>query len=459
HLIHSDVTNSATCKLSVTRTWTAWDCSLNTNTASQTISQVDTTAPAIAGVGPDGTVVCPADPTLAFSTPTVSDACDPNAHLIHSDVTNSATCKLSVTRTWTAWDCSLNTNTASQTISQVDTTAPQILGVGPDSTVICPADPTAAFSNPTVSDACDPNAQLSHKDVTNSATCKLSVTRTWTAWDCSLNTNTASQTISQVDTTAPQILGVGQDGTVICPADPTAAFSNPTVSDACDPNAQLSHKDVTNSATCKLSVTRTWTAWDCSLNTNTASQTISQVDTTAPAIAGVGPDGTVVCPADPTLAFSTPTVSDACDPNAHLIHSDVTNSATCKLSVTRTWTAWDCSLNTNTASQTISQVDTTAPAINGVGPDGTVVCPADPTAAFSNPTVSDGCDPNAHLIHNDVTNSATCKLSVTRTWTAWDCSLNTNTASQTISQVDTTAPAINGVGPDGTVVCPAVPTL
>ncbi len=92
-------------------------------------------------------------------------------------------------------------------------------------------------------------------------------------------------TITVQDTQPPTITGVGEDGTVECPADPYAAFSSPTAVDACDPNPSLVSADVVTAlcgATYK--VTRTWTATDASNNSYATSQTITVLDTQAPVI-------------------------------------------------------------------------------------------------------------------------------------------------------------------------------
>src|SRR5206468_725349 len=152
-------------------------------------------------------------------------------------------------------------------------------------------------------------------DVTTAGNCtgKSDVTRTWTATDHCGNSSTASQTVHIVDTTAPVISGVGPAQTIQCPATPT--FSSPTATDACDPKPTLTFADVTTPGSCPQAkdVTRTWTAKDPCGNTSTASQTVHVVDTTAPVISGVGAAQTIQCPATPS--FSSPTATDACDPN------------------------------------------------------------------------------------------------------------------------------------------------
>jgi N-acetylmuramoyl-L-alanine amidase CwlA len=260
-------------------------------------------------VGPNGTIECPATPV--FSTPTASDLCDPNPTLTHNDVITPGTCpqEYSVTRTWTATDACGNSSTASQTINVTDDTAPVISGVGPNGTIECPAAPV--FSSPSATDLCDPAPSLTFNDVTTPGSCpqEYSVTRTWTATDACGNSSTASQTINVTDDTAPVISGVGQNGSVECPAAPV--FSTPTASDLCDPNPTITHNDVTTPGACpqEYSVTRTWTATDACGNSSTASQSINVTDDTAPVISGVGPNGTIECPAAPV--FSSPSATSS----------------------------------------------------------------------------------------------------------------------------------------------------
>ncbi|MFB9089043.1 HYR-like domain-containing protein, partial [Flavobacterium paronense] len=93
----------------------------------------------------------------------------------------------------------------------------------------------------------------------------------------------------------------------------------------------------------------------------------------------------------------------------------------------------------NTATISITVVDTTAPVISTLPGTSTISCPATPS--FTTPTASDTCGA-ATLTSNDVRTNGTCanSYSITRTWTATDASGNTSTAFQTIIVQDTTAP-------------------
>jgi hypothetical protein len=259
------------------------------------VSIEDTEAPVFSDVPVDATVEC--DNVPVAEDPAVTDNCDPgpNIDLIEeSDLTGCGGTG-TITRTWTATDACGNSSTASQTISVVDTTAPEISELPEATTIECPASPV--FAIPTADDACDDAPTLTPVDVTTPGDCpqEFSVTRTWTATDACGNSSTASQTISVVDTTAPEISELPEATTIECPASPE--FAIPTASDACDPDPDLDFDDVTTPGACpqEFSVTRTWTATDACNNISTASQTISVVDTTAPELLGCPSDMELLC--------------------------------------------------------------------------------------------------------------------------------------------------------------------
>jgi hypothetical protein len=132
-------------------------------------------------------------------------------------------------------------------ITVQDTQPPTISGVGANASVECPADPYAAFSSPTASDACDANPTLTSADVA-SPLCgaTYSVTRTWTATDDENNSSSASQTITVTDTQAP-VFTMNADATLWPPNHEYATFDIDdmvtSVSDAC--NLGVDASDVT----------------------------------------------------------------------------------------------------------------------------------------------------------------------------------------------------------------------
>ncbi len=453
-LTFEDVLTPGACEneLAVTRVWTATDECGNASTASQTITIEDNTAPVISGVGADETIECPATP--AFSEPIATDECGQSS-LTFEDATVAGNCsgQYSVTRTWTATDACGNSSTASQTINVNDLTAPEIVGIGTDETIECPAQPQ--FSEPTAVDACS-EATLTFTDHTIPGNCPNEniIIREWTAVDECGNSSSASQAVTVIDLNAPEISGVGSDETIECPATPQ--FSEPVATDACG-NATLTFTDNIIPGNCpnEYTIIREFVAVDDCGNSGSASQAITVVDLNAPEISGVGSDETIECPAFPV--FSEPTATDACG-NVTLTFTDNVIPGDCpnEYTIIREFVAVDECGNSSSASQAITVIDETTPVISGVGADETIECGTLPE--FSEPVAEDACG-NATLTFEDILTPGSCEneLIVTRVWTTIDECGNSSTASQTITIVDTNAPVISGIGADETIECPATP--
>jgi len=86
---------------------------------------------------------------------------------------------------------------------------PEIIGVGPDTTIICPDEPV--FSEPTAYDPCDPDPVLTFETDTIPGDCPDSYTviRTWTAVNSCNDTTTATQVIVHLPNPNPEILSLG----------------------------------------------------------------------------------------------------------------------------------------------------------------------------------------------------------------------------------------------------------
>lgn len=180
-----------------------------------------------------------------------------------------------ITRTWMVKDGTGHTSSCDQTITIVDTTKPTISGVGGPLTIECPATPT--FSSPKAYDNCG-DATLTFSDVTTPGDCAgtYSITRTWTATDACNNSSTASQTITVVDKTPPDLKdNAGASGVIYCPTTPV--FTPPTATDSCSTATVFVVSDVTSPGLCgTYSRTVTWGAKDACGNVSplTRSQTL-----------------------------------------------------------------------------------------------------------------------------------------------------------------------------------------
>ncbi|HOI10866.1 MAG TPA: hypothetical protein PK313_10360, partial [Myxococcota bacterium] len=225
----------------VIRRWTATDCSGNSVSATQTVTFVDTTAPILWGVPLDDTLAC--DQALPPADVFATDNCDasPRVDLEILSDTRGALCDGAgvVIRRWTATDCSGNSISATQTVTFVDTQAPELAGVPSDLQLECdqplpPADVSA-------SDNCDPDPDIVMEIVsdTRGAVCDGTgvVVRRWTATDCSGNSISATQTVTFVDTQAPELAGVPADLQLEC--DQPLPPADVSASDNCDPDPDI----------------------------------------------------------------------------------------------------------------------------------------------------------------------------------------------------------------------------
>ena len=116
------------------------------------------------------------------------------------------------------------------------------------------------------------------------------------------------------------------------------------------------------------------------------------------------------------------------------------SAAWCATNYTRTWQVTDCCSNTAICSQTVTVMNNNPPVINCVS-NKTVQCGT--AWSFDTPTAYDGCSGSNVLITvaRTLTNGV-CPKVITRTWLAIDACGNTNTCSQMVTVVDTTAPII-----------------
>jgi len=182
-------------------TWTATDSSGNSATATQTVTVVDTTAPSVTAPNSIEVEATSIDNTVEIGNPVYDDLVD----IISVTSDSPDTFPLGETViTWTATDSSGNSATATQTVTVVDTTAPGI--TAPDSIII---EASGAEGNLADIGLGSGNDTVEIISVTSDSpdTFPLGETViTWTATDSSGNSATATQTVTVVDTTAPELI-------------------------------------------------------------------------------------------------------------------------------------------------------------------------------------------------------------------------------------------------------------
>jgi sugar lactone lactonase YvrE/4-hydroxy-3-methylbut-2-enyl diphosphate reductase IspH len=417
-------------------TWTSTDASGNVATDTQNIEIIDTTAPTI--TPPDDVVfeaVSPLGNEVSIGQATAVD-------IQPVTITNDAPSTFPLGETiitWTATDTEGNWSTISQKITIVDTTPP---------TLVLPPDVTseASSSDHNIVSIGEASAQdvIGISSIINNSPPDFPFGKsivTWTAADTSGNSISANQTITIVDTIAPD-LKAPQD--VIAEAtDPTSnlvPIGDSTVSDI------ISIGSVTNDAPDAFPIgltTVTWTATDTSGNTASSTQSVIVQDTTNPII---------TAPQDIITEATNPSNNTIFIGEASAIDtigiSSITNDAPTIFPMGETivtWTAIDNYGNFASAIQKISVIDTTAPTITP--PDDVVfeaVSPTENIVSIGMANAIDLIDPNL-VITNDAPSTFPLGETIV-TWIATDVAGNTVTTTQKISVVDTTNPTI--VGPD-----------
>jgi len=343
--------------------------------------------------------------------------------------------------TWITIDSSNNFSSLTQSVSVIDTTAPEILLLGD---IVLEASSVDAnivnLDSPIVSDIQDVTIYVIAPDVFPVG----ETTVTWTAVDESGNSASATQTVTIVDTKKPG-LSIPEDQTV------EASSLEGTLVEI----GQAWAHDITGISSIVHdapdafpldSTLIAWTAIDNHGNITTAYQTVTVVDTTTPTI--IYPQDILAEVIDPTMNYIGLGELDAAD---SVGIESVTNDKPITFpfgSTTVTWTVTDTSGNVSQATQVVTLVDTIDPVI---------FAPSDIVAEATNlsGTMVELGGATAH----DVMGIASITEhpprffvlgETTVTWTATDTSGNSASATQTVTIVDTTSPIITA--PDSITV-------
>ena len=425
-------TQSGTCPVVVTRTFTATDNSGNSSSCSQLITIGHTAAPQQIGgpVAIASTVSC-INLAVAPVLPVVQDFCGnaltPGTPTIGGTYTN---CEGTRTYSYIWTDCAgLTYNwTYTYTIEREPFTA-----IAPTTaTVGCYGDITIPVP-PMVYDNCGSLiTNISGPVESTIPTCEGDVTYTWTYTDCEGNSQlyVHTVTIERVDFTLP----ANTSATVACVAD-IVVPTPPAVNDACGNPITPVAGTAPIAPSCEGTMVYSWTYTDCEGNNHIWSHTITIERLPFAPIAPTS--ATVACAANivmPTL----PLVTDNCGATLNPTGPVVSTIPTCEGDVTYTWTYTDCEGNSQlyVHTVTIDRADFIMP-LNG---SETVQCA---TAVYQPipPVITDACGvtitPTGPVIGGTY---VSCEGTRTYTWTYSDCAGNSHAWTYTFNIDDNTPP-------------------
>ena len=188
----------------ILREFIATDACGNVSETTQVIMIEDTTAPEFTFVPADYTAECDEEHPMLDAE--AVDACGPTTlTMVQSTEFNGCYSSYTLTRTWTATDDCGNSSSATQVITIVDTTAPDFTFVPADYSLECTEEVT--YEDATAMDNCaGMTMELAVDTMFSECDNVYDIIRVWTATDDCGNASTATQVISVVDTTAPQLL-------------------------------------------------------------------------------------------------------------------------------------------------------------------------------------------------------------------------------------------------------------
>ena len=264
---------------------------------------------------------------------------------------------------------------------------------------------------------------------------------TWSATDSNGNTSNDTQTITIQDITPPDITAPQDqsfEATNLLTPLTTSDYGTATATDIFD-------FTINTSAPQSFpldNTTITWSVIDVSNNTNTATQTITVLDTTPPVIT-IPPNITV----EATGEYSQVNLGIA-NATDHSGINTITNNATESFRVgvyTILYNATDNSGNHITASQIITIADTTPPVItppNDITFEATSLSTALTQSDYGVATASD-------IFATTITGNSTGIFPLGQTvimWSATDYSNNTSATLQNVTLQDTTPPVIEILG-------------
>ena len=453
----------AGCNPTAIYTWIATDNCGNQDSVKRMITLLDTVPPDITGVPPDITVDC--DSIVPVPMVMATDLCDNNPRISFGESVIQGNCEdnFMVVRTWVAMDTCGNMTRDSQVITYLDTIAPVIGAIPADTIVECDNIPVAPTNIP-VADNCDPNPSISVADTRTDGDCpgRFVLTRVWTAMDRCGNSSRDTQLITVVDTTAPVIMNVPVDTTVVCDSLPEIP-RGVTASDNCDADVDVAFSETVIDSICTgtYTILRIWSAMDSCGNSVADTQRVFVLDTLPPELQMPIPDTTVICNAVPdTFEIDDLRVSDNCgkDLNLSVLEDTIAFGCAGTFTLQRIHLISDDCGNTVRDTQLIEVIDTIPPVFTTVLADTTVLCDRVSTLT-DEPTATDNCgsDVAITLTADTIDRICTDAFTLLRVWTATDSCGNMARDTQLVTVIDTIAPVFSNVPGDTTVLCGFIP--
>ncbi len=293
-----------------------------------------------------------------------------------------------------------------------------------------------------------------------------SQTTTFFVEDESGNVSTVMATFTTVDTVPPVLANLPMNVLISC-TDMIPDTAMVTATDNCEgmvPVMFSQSSSQTNNGTCtdhSYTILRTWTAADSCGNVSSYTQTINIEDLNTPTFT-IQPDVTISCEmdSDTSAVGGISNIMTACSDVDTVIFTETIVPGACpnEFTIERTWEVIDVCGNSDSKTQIVTVIDTTAPTADFPA-DITVNCfdEAQDTMITGRPEmVSDNCDQDPVVTYSDVVTTlvADCSFTIERTWKVMDaCGNAIPDYIQTITVNDTIAPVISDEASNLVIIC------
>jgi hypothetical protein len=371
-------------------TWTATDHCGNSTVAVTRVHVVDRTAPVFVTFPADVTVTCGGTiPPVSY--PVIEDNCDlyPDLEMIEDTVGSGCYHTFTIERRFKIWDHCMNERRDTQRVYVVNNLVqPVIVG---SLEVDRPCNDFGGIYVSVQNAACNIVTWESW-DEEVSGSCGGNVIRHYYATNaCGVESAEFIQVIHLIDNVAPVFSNIPVNSSYDCTFTGEIVIGNPTVSDNCDDDVEVTLDIDTIAGDCPAEKVyrRTWTAEDNCGNITTVVRNINIVDNAGPVFtAGQQTLYNFYCGENPVTP--TPTATDACSEVVSITASNGTASG-CTGGFNRTWTALDACGNSRTFVQTIAFIDTLAPVFASCPADVVLPCDVYTLPAPVAPIATDGC--------------------------------------------------------------------
>jgi hypothetical protein len=340
------------CGRQIIRTWVAIDYCGNEAVATQTITLEDTQGPVFTTFPEDITISC-GDPMPEIVLPNGYDECQGEIEIFVTENTIPGSCvgESYVQRIFRSFDDCGNGAIYFQTITIVDTEAPEFINPQPFAQITCSNNQVPLIN---VQDECS-SVDIFFEDSDPSPFCGATFERFYTAIDQCGNIATFTQTIELIDETPPTIFNTPvPELTIECgtPVPDVFLFAL----DNCSGVTPVGLGAFTEETECGYIFTRTWITSDDCGNTAEFTQVITAEDTTAPVLSSYPDNVTISCSLDlPAVPIILAT--DACGGNVPVDFQEEFVGISACPTVERTWCAEDCAGNQVCHTQTITFVN------------------------------------------------------------------------------------------------------